>query len=178
VGGIAAFAVANLTGDDSSGGGGGGGGSAPASGGGALQIVDAKAFDPPPGDGGEHDSEVPLAVDGDPGTSWQTDGYSNRNFGNAKSGVGLWVKLDAPHDIGTVTVTTRENGWSGQIYVADQPGNSLEAWGQPRASEDNLPANHPFQLNGARGQYVLLWCTQLPPSRKLQVGEIKVEGSG
>jgi serine/threonine-protein kinase len=178
VGGIAAFAVANLTGDDSSGGGGGGGGNAPASSGGALQIVDAKDFDPPPGDGSEHSDEASRAIDPDPGTTWQTEEYNNRNFGNAKPGVGLWVKLDAPHDIGRVTVTTRENGWSGQIYVADQPGNSLEAWGQPRASGDNLPANHPFELNGARGQYVLLWCTQLPPSSKLQVGDIKVEGSG
>ncbi|HYU38531.1 MAG TPA: hypothetical protein VEM59_01675, partial [Acidimicrobiia bacterium] len=59
---------------------------------------------------------------------------------------------------------------------ADQPGDSLDAWGQPRASGDDLPATHPFQLNGARGQYVLLWCTRLPPSDKLQVGDIKVEG--
>ncbi|HEY3095665.1 MAG TPA: protein kinase [Acidimicrobiia bacterium] len=176
VGGIVAFAVANLTGGDSAGSGGGGGG-APASGGGALQIVEAKDFDPPPGDGSEHSDEAPRAIDDDPGTVWQTEEYNNRNFGNAKPGVGLWVKLDAPHDIAAVTVATRETGWSGQIYVADQPGDALDAWGQPRASGDDVPATNKFQLNGARGQYVLLWCTRLPASNKLQVGDIKVEGS-
>jgi hypothetical protein len=86
------------------------------------------------------------------------------------------VKLDAPHDITSVTVTSPEGGWNGQIYVADQPGDSLDAWGQPRATGDNVPATHPFALNGVRGQYVLVWCTRLPPSNKLQVGDIKVEG--
>ncbi len=88
---------------------------------------------------------------------------------------GLWVQLDAPHDVTSVTVTALEGGWSGEIYVADQPGNTLDAWGPARATGDNLPATHPFALN-ARGQYVLVWCTQLPPSNKLQIGDIKVEG--
>jgi hypothetical protein len=174
VGGIAAFAVSNLTSDDSS-----GGKRAPASGGAggaALRIVEATAFDPPPGDGGEHSDAAPRVFDGDPGTAWETDRYSNRNFGNAKPGVGLSVRLDAPHDITSVTITSLEAGWNGQIYIADQPGNSLDDWGQPRATLDNIPAMHAFPVNGARGQYVLVWCTRLPPSNKLQIGDIKVEG--
>ena len=168
-GGITALVLSNLSGDDS------GGGTGPqASSGGVLPIVEASAFDPFV-DGEEHSSEAPRAIDSDPGTAWQTDGYSNRNFGNAKPGVGLWVQLDAPHDITSVTVTALEGGWSGEIYVADQPGNTLDAWGAPRASGDNVSATHPFALN-ARGQYVLVWCTQLPPSNKLQIGDVKVEG--
>src|SRR5213078_1992816 len=93
------------------------------------------------------------------------------------SGVGLWVQLDAAHDVTTVTVTTLEDGWSAQIYVADQPGSSLDAWGPARTSGDNLPAVQRFDLN-ARGQYVLIWCTQLPQSDKLQIGDVKVEGRG
>jgi eukaryotic-like serine/threonine-protein kinase len=168
-GGITALVLSNLSSDDS------GGGAAPqASSSGVLPIVEASAFDPFV-DGEEHSSEVPRAVDRDPGTAWQTDGYSNRNFGNAKPGVGLWVQLDAPHDITSVTVTALDGGWSGEIYVADQPGSTLDAWGPARESGDNLPAVHPFDLN-AHGQYVLVWCTQLPPSNKLQIGDIKVEG--
>jgi serine/threonine protein kinase len=168
-GGITALVLSNLSSDDS------GGGAAPrASSSGMVPIVDASAFDPFV-DGEEHSSEAPRAFDRDPGTAWQTDGYSNRNFGNAKPGVGLWVQLDAPHDITSVTVTALEGGWSGEIYVADQPGSTLDAWGPARASGDNLPAVHPFNLN-AHGQYVLVWCTQLPPSSKLQIGDIKVEG--
>ena len=87
----------------------------------------------------------------------------------------MWVQLDAAHDVTTVTVTTLEEGWSAQIYVADQPGSSLDAWGAARASGDNLPAVQHFDLN-ARGQYLLIWCTQLPQSDKLQIGDVKVEG--
>ena len=141
----------------------------------ALPIAAAHDFDPPPGGGSEHPEDVHFAIDGDPGTAWQTEGYSNRNFGNAKPGVGLWVQLDTAHDVTAVTVTTLEDGWSGQIYVADQPGSSLEAWGPARASGDNLPAVNSFDMN-ARGQYVLIWCTQLPQSDKLQIGDVKVEG--
>jgi hypothetical protein len=142
----------------------------------ALPIVAAHDFDPPPGDGSEHSDETRFAIDGDPGTTWQTESYANRTFGNAKPGVGLWVRLDAPHDISAVIVTTLEDGWSGQIYVADQPGDTLGAWGPARANGDDLPAVNTFGLQSTRGQYVLIWCTRLPQTNKLQIGDIKVEG--
>jgi eukaryotic-like serine/threonine-protein kinase len=169
-GGITAYVVSNLTSDDAGGGGNGPQASSP---GGVLPIVEASAFDPFGGDG-EHSSEAPRAFDGDPRTVWQTDRYNSRDLD--KPGVGLWVQLDAPRDITSVTVTALEGGWSGEIYVADQPGVSLDAWGPPRASGDDIPATHAFPLSDARGQYVLVWCTQLPPSNKLQIGDIKVEG--
>jgi eukaryotic-like serine/threonine-protein kinase len=175
VGGIAAYAVSTLTGDESSSGDNGGGGAPPANAS-ALPIVEARDFDPPPGGGSEHSDEAQLAIDDDPGSAWQTEEYSNRNFGNAKPGVGIWVKLDAPHDITKVSVTALQSGWSGEIYVADQPGSTLDAWGPARASGENLGTTHPFDLNGARGEYVLVWCTQLPASHKLEIGDIKVEG--
>src|SRR5262245_82921 len=142
----------------------------------ALPITEAQDFDPPPGDDSEHGEDAHLAIDGDPRTAWQTEGYSNRNFGNAKPGVGLWVQLDASHDIPAVTVTTLDDGWSAQIYVADQPGSTLAAWGPVRAAADDVPATHTFSLSNTRGQYVLVWCTQLPTSTKLQIGDVKVEG--
>jgi serine/threonine protein kinase len=169
-GGIAAYAVSNLTSDDS---GDGNGTQATSGGGGVLPIVEASAFDPFV-DGEEHSSEAPRAFDSDPRTAWQTDRYNSRDLD--KPGVGLWVQLDAPHDITSVTVSALEGGWSGEIYVADQPGDSLAAWGSPRASMDNVPGTHAFPLTNTRGQYVLVWCTQLPPSNKLQIGDIKVEG--
>jgi hypothetical protein len=142
----------------------------------ALPITEAQDFDPAPGDGSEHGDEARFAIDGDPRTAWQTEGYSNRNFGNAKSGVGLWVQLDTSHELSAVTVSTLEDGWSAQIYVADQPGNALAAWGPVRASGDDVPATHTFPLSNTRGQYVLIWCTQLPDSTKLQIADVKVEG--
>jgi hypothetical protein len=172
-GAAAAYALASRDGDSDA----GGGTSPPPAAAQALPIVEAQDFDPlGEGGGGEHSDEAQLAIDEDPGTAWPTENYSNRNFGNAKAGVGLWVRLDGTHDITTVTVTTLENGWSGEIYVADQPGDSLEAWGQPRATGDDLPAAHPFELNDARGEYVLMWFTRLPTSNRLQVGDVEVQG--
>ena len=142
----------------------------------ALPITEAQDFDPPPGDGSEHPEDTHFAIDGDPRSAWQTQTYSNRNFGNAKPGVGLWVQLDASREISSVTVTTLENGWSAQIYVADQPGSTLAAWGPARATGDDLPASHTFGLGRTRGQYVLIWCTQLPPTDNLEIGDVKVEG--
>ncbi|HKH26276.1 MAG TPA: protein kinase [Acidimicrobiia bacterium] len=168
-GGLTAYVVSNLTSDDS----GGGNGTQATSGGGVLPIVEASAFDPE-GDGGEHSGEAPRVFDSSPGTTWQTDRYNSRDLD--KPGVGIWVQLDASHDITSVTVTALEGGWTGEIYVADQPGASLAAWGPPRASSNDVPATHPFELSDARGKYVLVWCTQLPPSNKLQIGDIKVEG--
>ncbi len=170
-GAVAAYALTNLTDENS-----GGGGGSPAAASRALPITEAHDFDPPPGGGSEHGDEARFAIDGDPGTTWQTEGYSNRNFGNAKSGVGLWVQLDASHEISNVTVTTVEDGWSAQIYVADQPGNTLAAWGPVRATGDNVASTHQFDLANTRGQYVLVWCTQLPDANKLQIGDVKVEG--
>jgi eukaryotic-like serine/threonine-protein kinase len=172
-GAIAAIAVANFTGDDSSSG--SGSGDTPAPNAGALRIVEASAFDPL-ADGEEHSSEAPRVFDNDPGSFWQTDRYNTRDFGNAKAGVGLWVRLDAPRDITSVTITALESGWSGEIYVADQAGSSLEAWGPPRATGNDVAATHAFPVDTVRGQYVLIWCTNLPPSNKLQIGDIKVEG--
>jgi putative peptidoglycan lipid II flippase len=171
-GGLTAYVVSNLTSDDS---GGGNGTAPPAANTRELPITEAQDFDPL-GEGGEHGDEVQLAVDDNPGTRWQTESYSNRNFGNAKAGVGIWVELDGSHDITSVTVTALEGGWSGEIYVADQPGTSLDAWGPPRASSNDVPPTHAFPLTDAQGRYVLVWCTQLPPSYKLQIGDIKVEG--
>ena len=142
----------------------------------ALPLVAAHDFDPPPGDGSEHPEDTQFAIDGDPGTTWQTESYSNRNFGNAKPGVGLWVQLDAPHDISSVVVTTLDNGWSAQIYVADQPGSTLASWGPVRTAGNNVPAVNTFKLNNTHGQYVLIWCTQLPTTDKLQIGDVKIEG--
>jgi hypothetical protein len=170
-GAVAAYVFATLSDDSSS----GGGGTAEAASQ-ALPISEAQDFDPPPGDGSEHGDEARLAIDGDPRSTWQTEGYANRTFGSAKPGVGLWVQLDASHEISAVTVSTLEDGWSAQIYVADQPGNTLAAWGPVRASADDVSATHTFPLSNTRGQYVLVWCTRLPPSTKLQIGDVKVEG--
>jgi hypothetical protein len=41
-----------------------------------------------------NDAAARRAIDGDPGTSWDTERYNTRDFGRLKSGVGLILQLD------------------------------------------------------------------------------------
>src|ERR671923_1658425 len=83
---VAALLIAALTGNNE-----------PASTGAApqgtpIRLADAQAFDPPPGDREEHSSDVGLAIDSNPDTSWTTETYQGSpsiQDDVGKSGVGL-----------------------------------------------------------------------------------------
>ncbi|MEJ7846391.1 MAG: hypothetical protein WKF93_12180, partial [Acidimicrobiales bacterium] len=170
------------TGDD----GAGGGGQPPSSpaeaseDGTALGIAAISSFDPPPGDLNEREDLVANANDGDPATTWQTEGYSSADFGGIdKEGVGLVVELDRVAGIGTVTIDGPSAGWSLEVYVADAPVGDLAAWGEPVVAETDLAAGpSTFPLDGAEGGAVLLLVTLLTAeddgSFRVQIGELAV----
>ena len=142
---------------------------------GGFSIKAAKDFDPLGNDGQEDPQQVSNVHDGDASTSWSTEMYVD--FQRDKQGVGVWVQLDRVHSIASVTVTTVQSGWSGAIYVADQPGGQLADWGAVRARGADLGTTKTFALHGVRGQYVLLWLTKLPGDvgdQRLQVSEVQV----
>ena len=65
------------------------GGSGSSSGGGEpLAIANAAGYDPAPGDGVEHNAEAPRVYDGNPDTTWTTEGYGSEAFGRVKQGGG------------------------------------------------------------------------------------------
>ncbi len=138
----------------------------------AARAIQAFELDPPPGDGTEDPDAVSAAADGDASTAWSTDTYASRDFGALKEGVGVWVELADDVSFGQVEVSTAESGWSGQIYLAEEGGSALAAWGSPLAAGTNLPAKHRFDFHGRRGRAVLVWITGLPPSRRAQIREI------
>ena len=75
-----------------------------------------------------------------------------------------------------VEVETEEGGWSAQVYVADAAGESLSAWGSPRATVDDAEATHRFELGEPppAGAAVLVWFTRLPESGRVTVSEVRV----
>lgn len=82
------------------------GSSAPGS---TVKPVQATVFSP----GGEADrpQDAGLAIDGDPGTFWSTDTYSDPvPFPNFKNGVGLLLQLPKPTVIGSVSVNVSSTG--------------------------------------------------------------------
>ena len=125
-----------------------------------LAIASATAFDPFGGDG-EHDSEAPKAIDGEPTTYWSTEGYDVRTFGT-KPGVGLVLKLNSAAALSTIKITSDTNDWSFAIYVAAAPQASLDAWGGAVATKEHTRAGTTtIDLKGKQGAAVLIWITDL-----------------
>jgi hypothetical protein len=169
--GLAAAAVYLGTRDTSD----GGSGSAGSASAGSPVVVGASAFDPF-GDGQEDDAHVASAIDGNPSTAWSTEHY-NDPLQKTKKGVGLRIDLGSEATIRSVTVSTSQGGWSGDIYVSTSPGNALGDWGDPQASGTDLGMSKTFDLHDARGKYILIWLTTLPhadDSYLLQITDVTV----
>ncbi|MDQ6649798.1 MAG: protein kinase family protein [Actinomycetota bacterium] len=121
-------------------------------------------FDPE-GDGRENPDKVPLAVDADPSTAWETDTYRFRpDFGGLKSGVGLVADLGRPTSLSSVQVLLTQPGATVELRAADVAGSGAEDY-RVVASADNAPAAltlKPAAPTTAR--YWLIWIRRLPSS--------------
>lgn len=139
---------------DGDGGGGGGGGD---DGGEPFQILNAAGYDPPPGDGSEHNSEVQRVYDGDPDTAWTTEGYESPDFGGVKDGVGLTVDLGQQQEISSVTLQLPTSA-DATVYAGDSPTNDGTEIGKTdgQDGEVTLEADETEEA-----QYVTVWFTSL-----------------
>jgi serine/threonine-protein kinase len=127
---------------------------------GSVRPVRAESFDPPPGDGAEHDAELANLLDGDPATIWTTEGYNARAFGT-KSGVGLVLELAVSSRLDALTVHSDTPGWAGEVHLSDSPGSRLDAWGVAIDHHTQIDGSQQFDLQGRSGRFVLLWITDL-----------------
>lgn len=144
-----------------------------------LRVLEISAFDPPPGDGKEDSANARNVADGNPSTAWRTEQYDTRKLGGIKPGVGVLFKLDKPSTIEKVAISSPTNDWAVTLYVADKPGGSLADWGRPVAVKSNINGNIDVALQGVKGQYVLLWVTDLgnsPPRVAAQIDEVELIG--
>jgi serine/threonine-protein kinase len=110
---------------------------------------------------------LPLVFDGNPTTAWHTDEYSTANFGNLYPGLGLDIHLTRTGTLHRLVVTSPTDGWAAQTYVSTVPissGQPVSAWGKPTDSKTGISGSATFDLNGQRGQWVLLWLTHLGAS--------------
>jgi hypothetical protein len=131
-----------------------------ASNGKAVALTGATAFDPL-GDGAENNDRASAAIDGDPSTAWQTQGYDDSAI-KVKPGVGLVVTLANSTSLASLKVNSPTNNWSADIYVADSPKDSLEGWGAPVATKSGIaPGTTSFDLKGTKGGAVLIWITNV-----------------
>jgi hypothetical protein len=134
--------------------------SSTASNGNAVTITQAIAFDPL-GDGDENNDKAQAAIDHDPSTTWQTQGYDDSAI-KVKPGVGLIVTLANPATLGTLKIDSPTHDWSVEIYVADSRKDDLAAWGSPVATKTGIaPGTTSFDLQGTKGGAVLIWITNV-----------------
>lgn len=143
----------------------------------SVRILGAAAFDPQ-GDGVENDAQLPNAIDGDPSTSWTTEGYLSRTFGT-KQGVGIVLRLEGQRTLGTLEVISPTRDWAFSVYVADTPRSTLDTWGKPVASRQHVTTDTTtVELAGRRGGAVLIWITDLgdePAYTHARIAEVRIE---
>src|SRR5438270_2853796 len=120
----------------------------------------ARAFDPPPGDGHEHDADLPKLTDGNPATEWSTEHYDSGLAGINKQGVGFVLVLNSAQRLGHLQIVSPTQGWSASVYVAPAPKTQLAQWGQPVASHVGNGTTS-VDRHGPSGVAVLLCSTDL-----------------
>ncbi|MCW2920803.1 MAG: serine/threonine protein kinase [Thermoleophilia bacterium] len=148
-----------------------------------IAVASVAAFDPEPGDGDEHSDTKDNVFDGDPATTWGTDGYDTRDFNRLKPGVGLMLQLAQDADVRDVQIQTNLPGWTMEVRVADTPSSELDGWKRvSKAVAVNDGMKVPVDLDGNETRYVLLWITKLvidtddPNRARARIGEIKLTG--
>ena len=130
-----------------------------------LGAVPVRDFDPRPGDGRERSAAVPNAIDDDPATVWETERYSNGQFGGLKGGVGLLLDLGVPTALARVEVDLASPGTTVELRAADPPTAPEEIDGYRVLATEVSAAATPTTLTpraGPPGRFYLVWVSGLP----------------
>jgi serine/threonine-protein kinase len=121
--------------------------------------------------------DLPLTFDGNPATYWHTDQYHNATFSNLYPGLGLAIHLSTEGSLQRLSVTSSTLGWAAETYTSSSSipsGQPVSAWGQPTDTQTDINGSTTFTLGGHRGQWVLLWLTNLGPTFQTRVNELSV----
>jgi serine/threonine-protein kinase len=123
---------------------------------------DAVDYDPAPGDGQENRAELPLALDRDPSTAWETERYNSPELGNIKDGVGVYLDAGRPVVARAIRILTPKQGWALDLYVANDVPPSVADWTRVgRGEMDSTRKTFGLDTGNQRFRYVLVWVTRL-----------------
>jgi hypothetical protein len=164
----AAGAVYLVTRHGSSNATGGGSGGAGGGGGTPVSIQGVASYDPFGDDHVEDPGDVGKATDGNPATYWQTEHYTNSNFGNLKSGVGLVLDAGAPVELKSLKVRSTTPGYRAVIKSGDSSSGPFTA----DSAEQQGSSTTTFSLKGNGARYYLIWLTNLGPSDQVRINEV------
>ena len=141
-----------------------------------LAPVSVSAFGP---GGGDDPQNAAHAIGGRPGAGWLTDWYTTARFGNLYSGTGLLLDMGRPVTIAAVQIALgAARGASLQLRVGAAPALAALDTVAHKADTGGVVR---FRLaTPARGRYVLIWFTRLPPDPagtfRAEIWNIRLEG--
>ncbi len=129
----------------------------------SLNESDVHDYDPPPGDQSERSEAVPLALDGDPTTAWETERYDTPDFGSIKKGVGLYLDAGRPIVARGIRVVTPKQGWDLRLYASsDRVPANLDGWTLVGSGKvDKARKTFGLDTAGRPARYYLIWITSL-----------------
>lgn len=146
----------------------------------ALTGLVAEDLDPQ-GDPPEENADLaPLAVDGDPATTWRTVTY-NQNLGpeGLKTGVGLTVDLGSTVAVAGVELTFVGEPTGVSLYLTDTAPAGIRDL-SPLAEVDAGATQQITLDEPATGRYLVVWLTSLPALAeggfRGEVAEVVVRG--
>ncbi|GAB3773908.1 protein kinase family protein [Nocardioides pacificus] len=128
-----------------------------------IKGITATELDPD-GDGAESPERVPLALDGDPSTTWITKTYKDQfAVGGYRSGVGLVLDLQDSREVRDIKVELVGSPTTLEAYLTDEAPQSVADL-KPVASGTADGASLSLRpAEGATGRYLTLWLTGIPP---------------
>ena len=141
-----------------------------------LTPVSVSAFGP---GGGDDPQNARLAISDHPGAGWLTDWYTTARFGNLYSGTGLLLDMGRPVTIGAAQIALgTARGASVQLRVGAAPALAALPAVAHKAGTGGVVR---FRLaRPARGRYVLIWFTRLPPDPagtfRAEIWNVRLEG--
>jgi eukaryotic-like serine/threonine-protein kinase len=148
IGGVVAFLVLHGSGT--------GGGNATPPVGTAVSLRGIGAYDPPPGDGREHDADARFATDHDGATYWKTESYHDAPSLN-KPGVGLVLDAGKGVVLQRLKIATSTPGFAAVIKGGDSPTDFTAVLSPSETVQDGTE----FRLSGGTYRYYLIWITRL-----------------
>jgi len=137
----------------------------------AVSLTGITAYDPPPGDGREHDETARFATDRNPLTYWQTETYAD--FTSTKPGVGLVLDAGKNRSLSKLVLTTDTPGYTAVIKAGPSPSGSFT----PVSASKVVARSTTYSITGGKARYYLVWITSLGPNDSVHVNEITARGS-
>ncbi len=134
----------------------------------------AHDFDPL-GDKAEHSGETSAVVDGDPQSTWSTEGYSSGAL--QKDGVGIVIDASPGVAARQLELRTPTAGFEATVYVAagSTPATPPPTGWTAVSATRQVKSTEKFDLDtaGQRFRRYLVWITKLPPGEKrAEIAEI------